>query len=108
MRLERRRLGTAVGLGVLAGALYGVLQGLGSRSAAAGAINGVMSAAMFTAVFYAGRRANEHLAGLGYGQRRAVIRAGETGSASERSGAGRGDHPPCQLVQGGVRTQLKP
>ncbi len=64
-----------------------------------------MSAAMFTAVFYAGRRANEHLAGLGYGQRRAVIRAVRRGQPVSDPALAEVTIRHAQLVQGGVRTQ---
>ncbi len=62
--------------GVLAGAFYGALQGLSERSLLAGVISGLFfAAAMTVTFFYSFRRAGEHLVGLSYRQKRAVVRA---------------------------------
>ena len=75
MGTERRQLRAALGSGVLAGALYGAFQGFTDGSVLAGVISGLFFGAAMTVTFYSVRRAGEHLAGLSYRQKRAVMRA---------------------------------
>ncbi len=81
MGTERRRLRGPLGGGVLAGALYGTIQGFSQRSLLAGVISGLFFAAAMTVPFYLSRRAGEHLAGLSYRQKRAVMRAVRRGES---------------------------
>ncbi len=75
MGTERRQLRGPLGRGVLAGVLYGAFQGFSEGSLLAGVISGLFFGAAMTVTFYSFRHAGEHLAGLSYRQRRAVMRA---------------------------------
>ncbi len=81
MAVERRRLGMALGEGLLAGAFYGFLQGLDEGSLATGITSGLFLALVIAVTSYFARRGGEHLDGLSYQQRRAVVSAVRRGEA---------------------------
>ncbi len=75
MGIERRRLAGALLSGVLAGSFYGFFQGFTEGSVVVGVLSGLFFGLFMSVVFYVTNRAGEHLVGLTYRQKRAVLRA---------------------------------
>ena len=105
MAVERRRLGAVLAQGVLAGALYGFLQGVDEGSLATGVTWGLVFALVFTVSSYFARGGGEHLAGLSYQQKRAVVSAVRRGDAIGDSALAEPTIHEAQRVQASVVRQ---